>query len=366
MIRRALALIGAAPAWLGAQSPIYPAANGGMGPEARYVAFEQGIGLAHASQTVLRFFGGVPVGRRVFVDVGTNLAITRLEASDGSRLNLDGLTDTQARASYTLGRDQVVVSLLLNVPTGTERVRSDALPLVRSIAQNFLPFPVSSYGSGAGVTGGVAVARTLGAWSLGLAGSVRYLASYSPFADVDDRYAPGIESRLRLGVRRPLGRATSVLGAVTVSTFGADEFTGIQNYTYRPGSRWVMETALSRQVGRTTARLFGWAFFRAAGDSSGATVLKARERIWYGGANWTVPVSAKLSLDPGLDARAWRAADGASGMLAAVSLGSRVSVTSSLRLASTLRGERGSLRLAEGVAAGFTGFTVMVFLRVGA
>ena len=157
----------------------------------------------------------------------------------------------------------------------------------------------------------------------------------------------------------------SVLGGVTVSTFGADEFTGIQNYSYRPGGRWVVETAFSRQVGRSTARLYGWAFFRAAGDSSGATVVKARERIWYGGTNWTVPVAGHLSFDPGLDARTWRAADGATGSLFALSLGTRWAITSGLRVASTLRGERGRLRLAEGVAADFTGFAATVFVRAG-
>lgn len=365
MIRRALALLGAAPTLLAAQSPIYPSATGGIGPETRFVAFQQGIGLSHASQTVIRLFGGIPVGRRVFVDVGSNLAITQLEASDGTRVTLSGLTDTQVRASYTVGRDRVVTSLLFNLPTGTEQVSSEQLPLVRSIAQNFLPFPVSSYGSGAGVTGALSLAQTLGQWGLGLAGSVRYLASYSPFADVNDTYAPGLESRLRLGVRRPLGRSMSVVGGVTASTFGADEFSGVQNYAYRPGNRLVVETALSRQFGRSTGRLFGWGFFRAAGDSSGTSVLKAREHIWYGGTNWTVPISGRLSFDPGVDARSWRAADGARGELAALTVSARVILRPGLLISSTARVERGNIVLAQGIAATFTGVGLTVFLRAG-
>ena len=365
MIRRALALVGALPAVLAAQSPLYPSATAGLGPEARIVSFQPGIGLARATQSVVRLFGGVPLTGRLFVDVGGNLAITRLEASDGTRVALDGLTDTQVRASYTIGRDRVVASLLCNVPTGTEQVRSDQLPLVRSIAQNFLPFPVSSYGSGAGLTGGLALAQRLGAWSVGLAGSVRYLAGYSPFADVDDRYAPGLESRIRLGVRRSFGAATSVVLGATVSTFGADEFSGVQNYTYRPGRRAVVEGVLSRQFGRTTARFFGWAFFRAAGDSSGVAVVKAREHIWYGGVNVTVPVGPRLSLDPGLDGRSWLAADGARGRLAALSLGTRVPLSRRLALAATARIERGSITLVEGVSAGFTATGLSVFVRAG-
>jgi len=366
VIRRVLALVGAAPAMLAAQSPLYPSETGGLGPEVRLLSFEPGIGLTRANQTVVRLFGGVPLGRRLFVDVGSNLAITRLEASDGTRVSLDGLTDTQVRASYTLGRDRVVASLLFNVPTGTEQVQSDQLPLVRSIAQNFLPFPVSSYGSGLGLTGALALAQRLGSWSVGVAGSVRYLDSYSPFADIDDRYAPGLESRLRVGVRRSLGASTAVVAGVTLSTFGADEFSGVQNFTYRPGERIVVETALSRQLGRSTVRLFGWAFFRAAGDSSGVTVVKAREHIWYGGANASVPLVGRLSLDPGLDGRSWLAADGARGRLAALSLGARATLGPRFLLASTARVERGSITLAEGVSAGFTGAALSVFLRVAA
>jgi hypothetical protein len=365
VIWRALALVCAVPAVLAAQSPLYPSATGGLGPEIRIVSFEPGIGLKRAAQSVVRLFGGVPLGRRLFLDLGSDLAITRLEASDGTRVSLNGLTDTQVRASYTVGRDQVVASLLLNVPTGTEQVQSDQLPLVRSIAQNFLPFPVSSYGSGLGLTGALAVAQRLGSWSLGAAGSMRYLASYSPFADIDSRYAPGLESRIRLGVRRSLGPTASVMAGVTLSSFGADEFSGVQNYTYRPGQRVVVETALSRQIGRSTARLFGWAFFRAAGDSSGVVVAKAREHIWYGGANATVPLVGRLSVDPGLDGRSWLAADGAHGRLAALSLGARMPLGSRLLLASTARVERGTITLAEGAWAGFTAVGLSVFLRVG-
>lgn len=360
-----LVVVVAAPAALAAQSPIYPSATGGAGPDVLVVSFGQGIGLANASQTVFRVFGGVPVGRRLFVDASGNYALTALRASDGTRVDLSGLTDTQLRASYTVGRDRLVTSLLLNVPTGAERVTTDQVPLLRSIAQNFLPFPVSTYGAGAGITGAVALAQQLGAWTVGAAGSVRYLASYSPYADVNDTYAPGLESRIRLGARRMFGERTSATIGLTFSTFGADDFSGVQNYTYRPGDRVVLEGAISRQLGRTTARLSGWGFFRAAGDSSGTGVIKAREHIVYGGLTWTVPVGARLRLSPGVDARGWRAADGASGELAELSVDARLGVGARCALASSVRLETGTLRLAPAVTAGFTGVGLTVFLRAG-
>lgn len=360
-----LVLVASAPAGLAAQSPIYPSATGGIGPDALVVSFGQGLGLSSASQTVFRVFGGVPVGRRLFVDASGNYALTTLKASDGTRVDLSGWTDTQLRASYTVGRDRLVASLLVNVPSGTEQVTTDQVPLLRSIAQNFLPFPVSSYGAGAGLTGALALAQQFGSWSVGAAGSIRYLASYSPYADVSDTYAPGLESRVRVGARRMFGERTGVALAVTFSTFGSDEFSGVQNYTYRSGDRLVLEGTVSRQVGRTTARLFGWGFLRAAGDSSGSGVPGAREHIVYGGLSWTLPLGARLRLSPGFDARSWRAADGASGELAELSVDARLRLGVRLALASRVRLETGTLRLTPAITAGFTGVAATVFLRVG-
>jgi len=181
------------------QSPIYPVRQGAIGLETRSLAFSDGIRLSDASQVALRLIGGVPVGRRLFVDASTAYAFTSISSVDGIVVDERGPTDTQVRAAYTLGRDDAVISLKVDVPTGEERVPAEQVPLLRAMAQNFLPFPVSTYGAGAGVTLGGSMARRFGDWSLGAAASFRYVASYSPVSDVDNTYAPGVEGRLRVG-----------------------------------------------------------------------------------------------------------------------------------------------------------------------
>ncbi|MGD2135057.1 MAG: hypothetical protein PVF27_02810 [Gemmatimonadales bacterium] len=347
-----------------AQSPIYPAAQGAVGLEARSLGFSEGIRLSDASQTAFRLVGGVPVGSRLFVDVSTAYAVTHIASLDGTEVNASGPTDTHVRAAYTLGRDAGVFSLQVDLPTGEEQVPREEVPLLRAMAQNFLPFPVSTYGRGAGVTGAASFARRVAGWSLGAAASMRYVSEYSPFSDFDDRYAPGLEGRLRVGARRRIGYNTSVLVGFTVSTFGTDELTGTRQFSYRPGNRYIGEASVSRQIGRSTLRTFAWVFWRSADDSSGVTVEKPKERILYGGAIWSLPVTGRIVLDPGLDARSWRSEDGGSGRMVGLEVTGRVRLTSALTLAPSLRLERGRIALIEGIGADFTGVSASLLVWV--
>jgi len=150
-----------------------------------------------------------------------------------------------------------------------------------------------------------------------------------------------------------------------VSTFGTDDFSGVQQFTYRPGNRYIGEATLAHQFGRSTLRTFGWVFFRSADDSSGVVVQKPKERILYGGTIWSLPLTSRIVIDPGVDARAWRSADGGNGRLVAAEIRGRARVTSQITVAPSLRVERGNLNLVEGIGASFTGLTgsLLVWVR---
>ncbi len=364
MIRGAFALVLSSVMPLAAQSPIYPSATGAVGVELRTNSFGEGIRLSRASQVAFPMIAGVPLGRRLFVDVTTSYAITDLESVDGIKAHLEGFTDTRVRAAYTVGRDAGVFSLEINLPTGEEKVSSLELTLLRSIAQNFLPFPVTNYGMGAGLTGAFAAARRMGPWTIGAAAALRYVSGYSPFVDVNARYTPGVEGRVRIGVRRLLGQNTSMSAGFTFSTVGDDQFAGVQSFTYNPGNRYIGELALAHNVGRSTVRLFTWGYWRSQGDSSGITVERAQERVLYGGAVWSVPVSSRITLHPGIDARGWQTADDASGWFGALSLGGRMRLSTRLTVAPTVRFERGRITVAQGVSSTLTGLAGSVYLRV--
>lgn len=363
-MRAAPLLLLCAPAALAAQSPVYERERGGVGIEVRTYAFQRGIQLRRATQVALPLFGGAPLGRRVFVDVTGSYATTELTSYDGAVSRLTGLTDTQVRTSYTAGHDAAVFSLAVNLPTGQSTIARDQLAIIRSAGQNFLPFPVSRYGGGYGLTGGVAMARRVGAWSLGLAGSLRYLGSYEPFSDVSGQYTPGLESRVRIGARRLFGQRTSVAAGLTFSTFGTDEFTGVPAFEYRPGNRIIGELAVSRQVHRATIRLAGWLYSRGSGDSSGAAVVKARERIADGTALVELPVGRSVFVEAGLEARSWQPAGQDGGSLVGLRLGGRRRIGSALTFAAMLRADTGWIRLDLG-RANLSGLSLAAFVLVG-
>ncbi|MFQ5704010.1 MAG: hypothetical protein ACE5HT_08310 [Gemmatimonadales bacterium] len=366
-MRRALAVSLFLAGPLAAQSPIYPDPNGGTGFEFRTFQFDRAFDLQSASQVVVPVFAGTPIGSRLFVDLTANYAHTRLRWLDGTETNLSGLTDSQLRFSYTLGRDLAVVSTSINLPTGKSSISSQQLTVLRSTAQDFLPFPVSNYGTSAGVTGGWVVARRVGDWSIGLAGSLRYVSTYQPFTDVPGDFSPGMEGRMRIGVLRPVGERTTITTGFTFSNFGTDELTGTSNFDYRSGNRYVGEVGLSHLVGRSTLELTAWTYFRAAGDSNNVSVQTAKENLHYGRAAIAIPVTDRLQIDPSFETRFWIAGDGSDGQLYGLNVRARYNASPYLTIAPSLHYDGGNIKLVEpGVlplTSSITGFGGALLVR---
>lgn len=290
-------------------------------------------------QAVVPFGLVVPLGRFA-VDLGGAYAWSSLTAGQSGERTVSGLTDTQVRGSLTLGRDRAVVTLLVNLPTGVDRIPLANAPVAGAVSSSFFAFPVNAYGSGFSATSGVALAAPAGRWNLGVAGSVRVSGRFTPFADATEElsYRPGLEGRLRVGVDRTIGRSRVEAG-FTYSTFGNDEYgagTASQG-RYRPGARWIGEASLTAPVGsRTLLTLFGWHFARSAGDTADVG-LPNDEKLTAGGGTLRIEASPRLSLEVGLEARRTREGDG-SGWLgggragAGIALGSGLSVSVSARL----------------------------------
>jgi len=176
------------------------------------------------SELSVPLFFVIPVATGFNVDIGTAFAsvqLTRRVDSAGvittTKSSLSGLTDTQLRLNYTLGQDYVVLTAGLNLPTGSATLDPDQVEAATRIGSDFFTFPVSGFGSGFGVTGGVAVARPVGAWNLGFGASVRHSSEYEPFrntAGSSTKYQPGPEYCARFRVDRPMGTGRVLLGLI--------------------------------------------------------------------------------------------------------------------------------------------------------
>jgi hypothetical protein len=221
------------------------------------------------SELAFPIFVSVPVLPALRIDVGTAYATARYERrindSTTTTSQMNGLTDTQLRANYSLGQDFVVLTAGLNLPTGSATVSPTELDAATRIGSDFLMFPISGFGSGFGMTGGVAIAKPLGAWNVGFATSVRQSSEYEPFKDANDSvttFDPGMEIRTRFNVDHPFGTGR-VSAGFTFSKFGDDKANAA---TFNTGNRILGQIVVNSSLkSGTDYTLVLWNLYRSSG-----------------------------------------------------------------------------------------------------
>ena len=246
----------------------------------------------------------IPVTNAFSFDVGTSWASAKVETpgtATGSS-TLSGLTDTQIRANYTIGTDFLVLTAGVNLPTGMRTAAPNQQAAATRIASDFLVFPITGFGTGAGGTGGIAMARPMGEWNLGLGVAVRHSVAYDPFEAADGtklHFQPGDEYRARIGVDHPYGTGRVSLG-VTYSKFGDDQ---ANSSVYNTGDRYITQASISNSVGNADIVLAGWDLFRASGELADHT-LTGHENI----ANAGLAIgfhTGSIVVEPSVEGRLW-------------------------------------------------------------
>jgi hypothetical protein len=342
----------------------FPPGGATLGAEGLTYRFDSLFGVRSLSQVAIPVAVVWPRGRFV-VDVGTHWATTRFERRDRTALTVSGFTDTQVRGGYVVGDDALVLTLLVNLPTGASSLTAAEYSVLAAASSSFLAFPVNAYGNGASVTGGAAVAFPAGEWNLGLAGSARISESFTPFRDAagDFTYRAGFETRLRAGADRLVGPARLAFG-LTYSTFSNDEFStgaGIAG-VYRPGTRLIGEASLTTLVGGTTVVGYAWDFLRLAGDSAGIGTGN-RENVLAAGVMAHRTLTRGVVWEPRLEARFSQPEEG-SAALAEIASAFRIRLARRLSLVPVARLDFGRLVDPDtGIGHSLRGYGLSVFLR---
>ena len=353
------ALLIALPGALGAQQNLFPEAAIVGGVEARSYSFGSNFIVDRIRQIAVPVGAVVPVGKRFSFDIGSNYAVTTVKDALGGSHSFSGLTDTQIRGSYVFGTDALVASLMVNLPTGVETTTLSKFGITSAASSNFLLFPVNSYGSGFSVTPGLALATSAGSWNLGLAGSVRMSAKYTPFSDDSavKSYKPGLETRLRAGADRLLGSSRFSLG-FTFSTFSNDQFTGAStgNGVYDPGNRFLVDASLQAAAGTGTVTFYAWDYFRTASGSS-TSATSNRENVLTLGTSGSFPLGTKLALEPLAEARIWSPKVG-SGTLFGAGASLRAELSPRVALVPGFRADFGTIKGVIGSATAVTSHSV--------
>jgi len=299
-----LAASTAAVAPLGAQADPTDSRGVFAGAEFRRIRIEDSAATSIQQWSVP--IGAVARFGRLTIDLGAAYANSRLETEGRGAKTVSSFTDTQVGLSYTFGRDLVVASVVVNLPTGLDRAPTEDFPVLGAISSPLFGFPVNAHGKGFSATTGLALALPAGVWNVGFAASARVSGRYTPYVDPTGpfSYKPGVEGRARVGVDRIVGRSR-LTGGLTVSTFGTDELgTGaVAVGLYRPGTRWLAEAAATTPIGpRATLALTAWHYQRQRGDSVGVVVAN-RERMTGLGAVVAADLGPHVRLNLDLDGR---------------------------------------------------------------
>lgn len=334
-----------------AQDPLVSTTGLISGVQARGYSIEDG---PTTSQVAVPLAVVIPVNERFSLDIGSYFASTHTDVGDAT---VSGFTDTQVRASYVFGRDAVVTTLMVNLPTGASQTVEES-SAAGAAAANFLSFPVNVYRTGLSATGGVAFATEMGSWNVGLAGSVRVSGEYEPFSNEDLTYSPGTEARVKLGLDRAMGSSRLTAG-FTFSTFGNDDFTGTTSGNYQPGNRYIGELALSFLAGGGTVTGYVWDFYRQRAGGSGPA---NQENIFALGANGSWRLGQSMRFEPLLEARFWSPDEG-SGRLVGAGAALQIPLGARMRLSPSARLDLGSYEFPDGTDHSVTGWGASVLLR---
>ena len=258
-------------------------------------------------QLVVPVVAAMTFGDRVSVDVATAYATASVEvhgAGTPQRSTISGPIDTQLRAGYTFGEDFVVLTAGLNLPTGRATADSSQFLAAGQIANDFLLFPIGSFGSGLGATGGVAIARPLGSWNLGAGASYRHSAAFEPYEYADGRrarYEPGDEIRARLGIDHASDRGRIALG-VSWSSYAADAAGGGANrVAFDTGDRLALQGSWETALAGGRWSLGAWSLLRRQGARADRSIAP-RENVTSTtlGASYDVGPAA---LEPSVELR---------------------------------------------------------------
>lgn len=252
------------------------------------------------SELAVPVFVSIPFGSRFTFDVGTAYASAKVTTGSATS-QISGLTDTQLRGNLSLGTDFVVLTGGVNLPTGRASVTLDQLTAAGRIGNDFLAFPISNMGTGLAATGGIAIARPMGDWNIGIGGAMRHSSTYDPFnvPGQSIRFTPGDEYRARVGVDRPM-RAGRISLGLTYSAFGNDDAGGS---VYNTGNRLIAQTVITDTYDGADVTLAGYNVFRAAGHYASGDPA-GRENILNGYLGVGLHTLGTV-VEPSLEFRQW-------------------------------------------------------------
>lgn len=281
-----------------------PVTGARMGAVFESYSFGAGLSFSHASELTVPLTVSHQFGRWLNLDVAGAYASAAVRGMDGGSSGVSGLTDTDVRATIALVPGRLLVTLVGTLPTGTTALPDTTLPLFGILATDLLDFTTPSFGSGGGVTGGLATATRWGTWALGGGASFRYCGSYEPVAGGGE-LKPGNEGRARIGAEGPLGGGRYMRLALMYTVSQHDDLSGGSPSV--SGDRVLLYSHLSLPWGRRSVSLYGIDMYRMRPRQLNTTASSVVEvpagNLVAVGARVEQPLSPRATLAPSIEVR---------------------------------------------------------------
>jgi hypothetical protein len=302
---------------------------------------------------------------RLSLQVSSAYAQGTLRRTDGTQATLSGLTDTELRASYVLGRDLVVVSAGYLLPTGRTALTLDEAEVAGTIAADLLPFRITQWGSGGGLALSTAVAVPVAGFGVGFSLGYTMTQEFDALDLPGEtwKYRPGNELRLRMGIDRSFGRSGKASLIFNLQRYDDDQLQG--ESLLQPGNRYDATGFYSFAVGTgaTGVTYLGIAH-RDAGTFAVQNVQIPAQDLLFAGGGLRIPVRVGV-LVPSVEGRVFRKDDGLNqGYVGGVGAALEFPVAA-FTIIPTARSRFGKVLLWEGEEASFRGGELGLFIRMG-
>lgn len=364
----AAALLAATATGLGAQTQGGASSIGLGGAFETYRFGDEAVtGIESITLLTVPFTAGAQLGGGIGLSVRGEWARGSMKLADGGTSTLDGLTDTEVRATFSTGRDLFTFTAIALLPTGRDLLTADEVEVAGVVGADVLPFRVTNWGSGGGLGGSAALAVPIGDFGAGV--SVGYVVTrdYEPIETSPSfMYRPGNQLHVTAALDRTVGASGKFGLRASLLTYDADRANDVN--LYRAGNRLEAVASYAFASGaRSSAIVWGGVHHRDAGafeePTARTAVVPASDILLAGGA-LRIPAGTGV-LQPSLDIRVVSGSDGVSrGYIAGAGVSAELPA-GRVVLAPVVRARFGSVEPQDGASSSVVGADIGMVIRFG-
>lgn len=162
-----------------------------------------------------------PVNERLQINVF--MAPAHSSIQNGSAISLSGLSDTRISGSYLFGNEKALATFGINLPSGKHALDAEETIVANTLSLRALDFQMPILGQGFEASLGMVSAQRMSGVVLGLGVGFLFRAPFAPIKNAQEKYNPGEEITLSLGMDYPLRKQKKLMFDFNYTIYTADK-----------------------------------------------------------------------------------------------------------------------------------------------